>query len=105
MENNLLLALGLCRKAGKLVMGFDPVVEAMVSGKVKLLITTADLSPKSLKNITYEAQKYGIAPRAASLTMEETKAMLGRRTGILAVLDPGLAGMVEKKLSCENEED
>ena len=42
--NKLLGALSLCRKAGKLTMGFDPVAESAAKGKAALVLLAADLS-------------------------------------------------------------
>ena len=49
-ENTPLLgALGLCRKAGKLVMGFDAVAESVMKGKAFLVLTAADVSPRTAR--------------------------------------------------------
>ena len=44
-QNLMLGALGLCRKAGKLVMGFDAVAESVMKGKAVLVLTAQDISP------------------------------------------------------------
>ena len=46
-QNPMLGALGLCRKAGKLVMGFDAVAESVMKGKAVLVLTAQDVSPRT----------------------------------------------------------
>ena len=50
-EDALFQALSLCRKAGRLVMGFDAVEEAALSGKAWLALTAADASPKTASRL------------------------------------------------------
>ena len=53
MENKqkLLSAVSLCRKAGKLVMGFDAVRESVMSGKAWLVLLAADVSDGTAKRM------------------------------------------------------
>ena len=64
MKGNILGLLGICRKAGKLRLGFDPVAEGL--GKdVRLLLFSNDISPKTKERML---QKASGSP-AASLTL------------------------------------
>ena len=47
----LLGALGLCRKAGQLLHGYDRVQEAVLRGKVSLVLLAADASPRTARHI------------------------------------------------------
>lgn len=84
--------IGLCRRAGKLLYGFDSVTseikkpESAVGG----VILAADLSEKSKKEVRFVCEKYGIPVCAPDVTMDELKRIAGKHTGILAVLDEGL---------------
>ena len=95
MNSKLLSALGLCRKAGKLTAGFDAVADSMKAGTANLVLTSGDLSPKSLKEIRMIAEKYKVECMEADITMDEISFRIGRRSGILAVCDPGLARAVK----------
>lgn len=44
-------AISLCRKAGKLTMGFDAVEDAVVRGKAWLVLTASDASPKTTRRL------------------------------------------------------
>lgn len=111
MTDRLLSQLGLCRKAGRLVCGFDAVSEAIAKNTVFLVIAAQDLSPKSKKEIEYVAAKAAIEVIAAPATMDEIEWKTGKRAGVLAVADKGLAESVRKILTAQtavnrvNEED
>ena len=52
-ENRLTASLTMCRKAGKLLLGFDAVKEAAKQGSVKLFLLSADASAKTEKEIRF----------------------------------------------------
>ena len=54
MSNNtqpLLGSLGLCRKAGRLLHGHDRVLEAVLSGKVALVLLAQDASERTARHL------------------------------------------------------
>ena len=51
MNDRLLSILGLCRRAGKIVIGTDPVIESDTTAKSFIVLMTKDFSPNSKKNI------------------------------------------------------
>lgn len=87
-----LSTLGLCRRAGKLIYGFDPVCEEIKKPKSKVcgVVAASDISEKTLKEIKFICDRYGIRLFSADADMEEIKAVLGKRTGVIAILDEGL---------------
>ena len=60
MNDSLLPSIGLARKAGKLILGFDAVSTACKNGTAALVLLSEDLSPKSRKEIVRIAQQYEI---------------------------------------------
>ncbi len=102
-KDKLLSLLGLCRKANKLVHGFELSAGAIKDGKASLVIITDDTSPKTAKEVKY------IAAKAAACTGEKTEIIelaatqdeienkTGRRAGVLAITDKGLAAAVKKE--------
>lgn len=90
----------LCRRAGKLVIGFDAVVQELMSPKSKAagLVLAADISPKTSKEIRFNADKYGCEAVSAKFTMDEAESALGKRAGIFLVLDKGLYGSITKSI-------
>ena len=102
-----LSALGLCKKAGKLVLGFDAAADAIKKGNVRLLLLARDISPKSAGKITRPALDKNIKTLTLPVAMDELWHMLGKRAGILAVTDEGLAALIIKtsKAVCQYEEE
>ena len=97
-ERKLLGALGLCKKAGKLTVGFDAVADAIRRGSAKLLVLTGDLSPKSASRIKMLAMEHKVRYLSIDAAMDDIERLLGKRAGILAVSDQGLAGVVTRQV-------
>ena len=83
--------LGLCRKAGKLVMGFDICVEALGKGKAELLLLARDCSERTVRGIKRAAEEKGREVRTLPLNMDEISFAVAKRAGVLAVCDSGFA--------------
>jgi ribosomal protein L7Ae-like RNA K-turn-binding protein len=49
MENKLINILTICRKAGGITTGFDPVKEETLDGKISVILLASDISEKSEK--------------------------------------------------------
>ncbi len=93
--------LSICRKAGKLVMGFDPMRDALDGNKAFAVIIASDISPKTEKEVRFFSGKKDIPVAKTALTLDEIYFTLGKKAGILTVCDRGFA---EKALAvCENE--
>lgn len=91
MNARFLSILGLCMRAGKLNFGFETVKTAVQNGTVHLLLTASDLSPKTAKEVAFLAEKYAVPLLPMDTAMEEMKLAMGKKTGVLAVTDEGLA--------------
>lgn len=89
---NFLSTLGLCRKSGRLIHGFDPVCEELKNPKSKIsgVILASDVSDKTRKEMSFFCDKYSVKLSQCECTMDEIKTVLSKRTGVLAVLDEGL---------------
>lgn len=94
--------LGMARRAGKMTAGFDAVVRLLKEGKAYLVLTAADLSPKTEKELRFAAQG---ADRIYPL--EADKAALGRLlgyqkpVGVLAISDKGFAASLRAAFAQE----
>ena len=98
VNKKLISTLGICKKAGRLSEGFDPMTQAVKEGKAKLVLTSLDLSPKSEKEAARAARIGGVSYTRIPVTMDEIWKGLGRRSGILAVNDEGLAHSVMREV-------
>lgn len=91
-------ALSLCRKAGKLVMGTDTVLEAIKRRKAVLVLLASDLSERSRRNLCAACEAAGMQAVGLPCTKAELSAYTGKEYGILAVCDKGFAGMIQAQL-------
>ena len=97
----LLQALGLCRKAGKAVIGTDAVCEAL-RGKQKPVAVFAanDLSANTQKRLRDKCATYGVPLRIIPAGGETLAHALGKsaKTAAVAVTDENLCRLVTEKL-------
>ncbi len=82
--------LGLARKSGNLILGFDAVKESMKNEKSQGVIIACDLSEKTEKNIVFEAKKYGVKIFKSNYTMEELSQNFSKKVGIFSIESKGL---------------
>ncbi len=97
--------LSLSRKAGKLTVGTDATLHAVKSGKAKCVLVTKDLSQKSRKNITFACDERQTRLKELPYTMEEMEFWLGKRFGIMSVMDDGFCKGICDMLENENGEE
>lgn len=84
--------ISLCRKAGKLTMGFDAVEEAAVKGKAWLVLYTADASPKTVQRMKESiGDLVDVLPMP--LTQEQLLPISRKNVAMYAVTDRHLAAL------------
>ena len=83
--------LTICRKAGKVVLGFDAVKDSVYGGKAFCVCTVSDLSPKTTKEAAYISQREGVPLLKLGLTMEDIWRAMGQRSGVISICDQGFA--------------
>lgn len=86
----------LSKRAGKLAIGFDLVKNAMQTGEADVVILASDVSEKTRKEVLYLAENMDYEVMGTALTMDELWYCIGKRAGVLAILDAGLAGIFRK---------
>ncbi len=105
-HDRLLSTLGLCRKAGKLLIGFDAVAEQARAGGLPLIALAGDISAKTAKEMAYLANVYtlpeyrgrGIATRLIKEGVSELK---GRGIGRILLHSSDMAKPLYEKLGFE----
>ena len=102
--NKLMGLLSLCRKAGKLRIGSQPVKEAVEAGEAKLVLYAADFSPRSRGRMELILEQSGVPPKVyqTGLTMFDLSQVCGKLAGVVAVADDGFAAGIQK-LICSDE--
>ena len=81
----LALSLGLCRRAGKLVIGTPLVLEAVRKGKASLVLLAADVSENTEKKITPLCAHRGVPAKKCALTKTEIAKAIGKENEVGAV--------------------
>lgn len=83
--------LTMCRRAGRITIGFDAVSDAVKNKKAFCVMTASDISANTLKEISFVCSKYNVKIIPACLTKEELEFYLGKITAVIAVCDRGFA--------------
>ena len=96
MSDRILSCVGLCRKAGKLIVGTELTVEAIRGGKIKLALLSSDASRNTEKRICSYRQAELIR---LPYTSEALGAAVGKAsTASAGITDVGFAEMIKKAL-------
>lgn len=88
--------LGLSRKAGKMILGSDAVLDAINDYKVFLVLLTKDISRRSGEKISAAANNRLIQVTDLPLSMNEIEMLTGKRSGIIGISDKGFAEAIRK---------
>ena len=101
MNDRVLFALSLCRKAGALAAGFEKSCDAAAAG-APLVLLTADASPRTKRAATERCSGTKV------LELRETSRQLAQVTGkvfaVAAVTDQNLATLVAGAIGKQEEE-
>lgn len=81
-NNKFLFMLGLCRKAGQMIIGTDLVTKSLPSGKVKLVIYAKDSSDNTKKRVTDKCAFYKVKCIESSFSSEEISSCIGKAGNI-----------------------
>ena len=88
-----LSTLGLMKKTGCLITGFDAVKRELENPKTKVqgVALSKDLSPKTKKEILFLREKYRPQTEMVLLNadMSQIESIIGKKTGIAAITDEG----------------
>ena len=97
LKSKILALLGFAAKAGKLSYGYEAAVASVKAGKSKLLLVAEDISPKTLKETLYFAEKFNVKHIAfKGIDIKTVSDAVGRKCGILSVNDKGFTESILK---------
>lgn len=106
MNDRLLSLLGLCRRAGRLVIGSDPVKEAIDTHKAFLVVCACDISQNTEKKIRAVIETKGnVEYCIINRTKDELSFSLGKTCATLAVIDKGFADKLSELISAEQKKE
>ena len=103
--NKLASMLSLTQKAGRLLLGFDVAKGAVEKKNAGLVLRATDLAPRPRKEIALVCEKSGAQVKEMPLTMDEVWFAVGKRAGVLAVADEGLAKKLAQLTDDKNKEE
>ncbi|MBQ1516681.1 MAG: ribosomal L7Ae/L30e/S12e/Gadd45 family protein, partial [Clostridia bacterium] len=92
------------RRAGKLIIGCDPVVQSMADGKSKLVVMASDISANTKKVILKNNELYKVKLVTLPISKEELSIAVGKSAAVISVEDEGFAAGLLKKIADDKEE-
>jgi len=95
-EGKLLSALALARRARKLVIGFDAVIDSAKKRETLLVLISTELSPKTAKEAAFHCERLGVPLLTAPISLDEALKVLGKHSGVFGVTDQGFCRLLEK---------
>jgi len=102
MSKKLLLFLGLARKAGKLILGHDAVLNFILKNKGSLVLVSSDVSERSFKKIKEVCDLNKIEIINLEVNMDDILKNLGKRAGIMAVINSNFISKIKNLLNENN---
>lgn len=92
--NKVLQDLSLCKRAGKLALGFDAVRETAVNKTANLLVVSEGASKNTQKELQFLADQHNIPLIQISDTLNDLWYALGKRVGVMSVTDKALGELI-----------
>ena len=77
--------IGLCRRAGKLIIGTDQVMESVRAGKAKIVLVAGDIAEGSEKKIAALCAHRGVPVRKIEAGRTELAHAVGKTAPLAAV--------------------
>lgn len=105
MNDKILSLLGLCRKAGKITLGNDAVIDAAEKHKSKLILLASDLSANTAKGILAAAHRNDVKITAVNRTKDEFGGALGKFCAVVSIDDSGFANKFAELIARENQQE
>ena len=97
--NKFLLDLGLCKRAGKAVFGFDDVERHIGLNAVRTVFIASDASENTVRRMKRICGEYDVKTVDVEFTSSEIGIATGRKpTAIFAVTDKGFDGLLSGSL-------
>ena len=98
MNDKVLSLLGLCRRANKLVFGYDMTVKSLKEKKTFLILLTDDVSIHTESDIRKEAEKENVKVIKTKYFKEDMDMSISKYTAVLSILDEGFSKKLESLL-------
>ncbi|MGN1481380.1 L7Ae/L30e/S12e/Gadd45 family ribosomal protein [Porcipelethomonas sp.] len=90
-QQKIINLLTICRKSGKMISGFDAVKEAVYEGNVSCVLTTDDISQKTLKEVKFFCGNSKVDVLELGIDSADLYGILGKEVVVAAISDFGFA--------------
>lgn len=102
-KNKTLSMLGLARRAGRLSMGHDTALSAVIDGKAKMLVFACDTSVRLRREFETAMEKHNIhiPVFVPDITISEIHFACGYKAGVIAVNDENFCKKISSLLNDE----
>lgn len=99
MKAKVLTLLGFASKSGNLSFGFSASTQAINRNKAGLIIVACDVSQKSLKEITFHAEKKSVEILILKdISIFELSNSVGHKCGIISVNEDGFKRAIKEEI-------
>lgn len=88
--------LTMCRKSGRVIMGFDAVKEAAIEKGVSCVIVADNISLKTLKEVKFFCSNTGTKIIKIGIGSDDVFDALGKEAVVMAIADYGFAKRFEE---------
>lgn len=105
MQSKLLSLLGIAKKAGRLTIGNDAVIETIRAGRSSLVLLARDLAPRTARGVEAAALEYGTEVLTIPADMNELGMALGKSAGVVSVNDRGFSRKAHELCMLMNGEE
>ena len=97
MNSKLMSALGIARKSGNLIMGYDPVKESVLKDETDLVLVASDISEKTKKRVEFFCEDY-VQIVDLPFTQYDLLQVTRKLTAVLAISDENLSILIKNNL-------
>lgn len=104
MNDRLPPFLGLCKKAGKLTIGLDPVKSSIALGECRLVVLASDISAHTEKEVRFIAGRFNKKVIKLKQTKDEISYSLGKLAAVVSINDEGFAKKI-RSMTAESDRE
>lgn len=91
MNNKILSLMGLCRRAGRMTIGNDSVIDSINRRTARLVIIADDVSERTKKGIVRAAAENNVKVISINENKDEISDAVGKFCAVLSIEDSGFA--------------
>jgi len=93
-NNKFLSFLGICRRAGKMTLGFDSVLKSVAEKESCLILLASDIAKNTEKNLNEKLSQSTVKVIKLPYGKEELYRSVGKPVGIISINDKGFADKI-----------